>query len=214
MPVVPVHDAQHLFAVPPHDQAIRLGLHLGGQRRRIHQVGKEHGQRPNLASIAGGVPTDLRRRPDRQSPRHRVIQRCAARWIARTFAVPWCQGKLTAQAFTTSALSSNPRSAVAINQRNLNTSQSSGPKGRTIEPGHGKSDASSGQVRTMNRVGGCKTRHQRLDLGVPRIGGRATLLITLMRACLTSAGLVDHRRGTHAPRSVRGATLTTISVLR
>jgi hypothetical protein len=39
-----VYDPEHLFAVPPYHQAIRLGLHLGRQRGRIHQIGKENDQ--------------------------------------------------------------------------------------------------------------------------------------------------------------------------
>ncbi len=54
MPLVPVHDAQHLFAVPTYHQAVRLRLHLGGQRRRIHQIGKEHRQPPDLTSVPRG----------------------------------------------------------------------------------------------------------------------------------------------------------------
>lgn len=59
MPVVSAHDAQHLFAVPPYHQAIRLGLHLGGQRGRIHQIGKEQGQLPDLTNISGGCQQTL-----------------------------------------------------------------------------------------------------------------------------------------------------------
>ena len=53
MPVVSAHDAHHLFAVSPDDQVIRLGLHPRGQRRRIHQIGKEQGQPPDLTDVSG-----------------------------------------------------------------------------------------------------------------------------------------------------------------
>jgi len=50
MPAVSAHDAHHLFAVPPDDQAKRLRLRLGGQRRRTHQIGNEQGQPPDLTN--------------------------------------------------------------------------------------------------------------------------------------------------------------------
>jgi hypothetical protein len=52
VPLVSVHGAQHLLAVAAHQESIRLGLHPSRQRRRIHQIGEEDRQPPDLTRIA------------------------------------------------------------------------------------------------------------------------------------------------------------------
>ena len=52
MPFVPVHRAQHQLAVAAHQEPIRLGLYPRRQHRRIHQVGEEDRQPPDLTGIA------------------------------------------------------------------------------------------------------------------------------------------------------------------
>jgi hypothetical protein len=51
MPFVPVHCAQHELAIPAYDEAIRLGLYPRRQHSRIHQIGEEDRQSPNLTWI-------------------------------------------------------------------------------------------------------------------------------------------------------------------
>ena len=96
MPVVSAHAAQHLFAVSPYYQAIRLGLHLGGQRRRIHQIGKEQDQPPDLTNVSGvcqqtfGIGRTVSHL-DIVSPSS--ARGAGSRGPSASFAVPRCQGK-------------------------------------------------------------------------------------------------------------------------
>ena len=54
MPLVAVHDAQHQVAVAAHQQPVGLRLHPGRQHRRIHQIGEQDRQPPDLTGIARG----------------------------------------------------------------------------------------------------------------------------------------------------------------
>ena len=46
---VAVDDAQHVLAVAPNHGPVGLGVDLGGQHRRVHQVGEEDGQSSDFA---------------------------------------------------------------------------------------------------------------------------------------------------------------------
>ena len=48
MALVVIHNFQHQVAILSHHQAIGLRLYLRGQRRRIHQIGEENRQPPDL----------------------------------------------------------------------------------------------------------------------------------------------------------------------
>ena len=51
MSLISVHDREHLFAVPADQPPIHFRLHPRGQHRRIHEIGEQHRQAANLATV-------------------------------------------------------------------------------------------------------------------------------------------------------------------
>ena len=58
--LISTRDPQHLLAVAAHQQPVRFRLELGGQHRRIHQIGEQNRQPPNLTGIGRGGEQILR----------------------------------------------------------------------------------------------------------------------------------------------------------
>jgi hypothetical protein len=81
VPFKTVNRSQDLFAVAAHQRVVGLGLHPGGEHRRIDQIGEQDRQSPDLAAIAANsqqilgvdVVTVDRQRPPRQCRRGRPI---------------------------------------------------------------------------------------------------------------------------------------------